>query len=345
MNETVFEVALLDGSGRRAKVMPLLGSIELGHRDDADWVLPVEVADGQAVRLVRAGDGVLVQPLGAGVFVEGRLRRRSIRTCTPPFSFSVGSARFQVRPCRSRADGAPAPEASFDHLVSADPGAGESRPEPSRRVHRPAFRAADRDWLDRLGGRGARIAGAAAGVLLAATAGIAVVVTASGVSARPAPAAAPRTVTGLHGAPLVAPPSVARQEPAFDGPEALRSRVEALLRTASAGPGVGVEVGAGRVSIVGESSPDEIERLTRIVARASRNDPALSEVRVAITTRERAAELPFKVEQVAGGASPFVVLDDGVTLEPGQQHEGVTLVAIQGHRIVFQGSRRFEVEW
>ncbi len=55
------------------------------------------------------------------------------------------------------------------------------------------------------------------------------------------------------------------------------------------------------------------------------------------------AGLPFRIRSVVGGVAPYVVLADGVKLQPGGASSGWRLVAVAQDHLVFDGPRRVEV--
>jgi len=55
--------------------------------------------------------------------------------------------------------------------------------------------------------------------------------------------------------------------------------------------------------------------------------------------------LPFRVTQVISGSNASIVTGDGRRLYPGDDYLGVKLVAIDGERLRFAGTRPIEVKW
>lgn len=98
--------------------------------------------------------------------------------------------------------------------------------------------------------------------------------------------------------------------------------------------------------------PTQRTQLERLLASAQ---TPLSDVPFLLQTsmlKEAAAErrpgiaeagLPFRIRSVVGGEAPYVVLADGVKLQPGGGHAGWRLAAIAPDHLVFDGPKRLEV--
>lgn len=57
-------------------------------------------------------------------------------------------------------------------------------------------------------------------------------------------------------------------------------------------------------------------------------------------------QLPFKVRQIVGGATPQIVLTDGRRLFVGDEANGLVLTSMKGRTLSFQGAtRKYEVHW
>lgn len=102
-------------------------------------------------------------------------------------------------------------------------------------------------------------------------------------------------------------------------------------------------VSARQVTLNGEVSAEQVALITRMLERFD----ASFETAVVIVNKVRALnlELPFKIVQIIGGSKAHVVLVDGRRLFFGDEVDGLRLTAIDNHRLVFEGKRRYEVSW
>lgn len=338
MSQPMLEVVCRSSGGGRAKVMPLVGELVVGSGDDCDWPFDPDDCGGTRVTLLPLGEHVRIDPMGRALRVRGHRPLSAPRLLRVPVRFVLGVMEFEVRIAGIEAQAEGPIAGDFDRLVAA--AKGELGAAADTGTTTTALAKAIRTR------RGQWVLGGFAVLAAAGTVGLALVVS---IFSKQADASPVRLAT-------VAPAPAVRTGPGsltdgyadggrVDAHERLRRRVEALLRSAEIEPDVVFKVDATGPVLTGEATSEDIDRVNRIVTRVAREDPLFAELRVSISPRNAGGSLPFRIEQVVGGSAPFIVLDDGTTLEPGQRHEGVTLVAIQGHRIVLQGARRIEVDW
>lgn len=316
---------------RDERILPFDGVLTIGADDDCDWRLDADDADPGRVVLRLSGGRVRLEPGGATVLIgpdRPITERRSFRV---PMKFEFAGHAFRVTAAPPEAPVRAGSSGAFERLVANGASVGAARVSAAR-----SERGAGR-WGRRLAVAGVAVAALGIGVVLLTPSSLKALES----SSRPTP----RPV--LAGATPGATPA-ARGAAAFETAAAvdrIAERVSALIRAADFESTVSAVVDAGRVRVVGTAGPAEIDRLRRVIAKAARDDASLASVEVAVSPANAVELPPLDVVQIVGGPQPYVVLADGTTLEPGARHDGLTLVAIQGHRLILQGKRRIEYDW
>lgn len=137
------------------------------------------------------------------------------------------------------------------------------------------------------------------------------------------------------------PPVFQKKELA--SPFEVRQQLLKMLNERELGQRVSLLVINGQVTLNGEVPQDEVELVARMLARFAE----LFDSAVPVISRVRVSDgaLPFKIVQIVGGPNGHVVLEEGSRLFVGDEVEGLRLVLIDNSKVVFDGSKRYEVSW
>ena len=123
----------------------------------------------------------------------------------------------------------------------------------------------------------------------------------------------------------------------------VRQQLLKMLSERELGAQVSLQVANGEIVLAGEVSREEVELVTRMLDRFAQH----FETTVPVMSRvaERNSDPPFKIVQIIGGPNGHVVLEQGHRLFLGDEVEGLRLVLIDNHKVVFDGQQRYEVLW
>ncbi len=326
--------------------LPFDGTLVIGTDADCDWVLTRDGTDPGRVVLGAVGGRVRIEPQSARVFIGPNERLLEPRMCELPLKFAFAGYGFRIRATPPAIRRGRSATSDFEGLISDDRAASETLRSIQGRDSGVRHRSAEPGVHVSLMSGATRWAPA---VLLGSVALVALVIGAA--------ALAPNSLQALETSSIAAPLSPASILPASRpqfvlnaptaelSPEQVLLRVSALLRSADFEPTVSATLAGTRVQVVGTAGAAEIDRLKRVLAKAALEDSALASLDVAVSVPDSTELPPLDVVQVVGGPQPYVVLSGGITLEPGGRHDGLTLIAIHGHRLILQGKRRFEYEW
>lgn len=100
----------------------------------------------------------------------------------------------------------------------------------------------------------------------------------------------------------------------------------------------------GKLMLHGRFDEDDLLQLTeRMLLHFERQ--YRSPIPVASALPEASPILPFEIVQISNARLPNVLTSDGRRLFLGDEVEGVRLVDINDHQVVFEGDRRIELSW
>ncbi|MDW6001963.1 FHA domain-containing protein [Vibrio mangrovi] len=134
----------------------------------------------------------------------------------------------------------------------------------------------------------------------------------------------------------------APQEKLDSGPE-LRVQLQKMLTERELDKAVSVRIHGDTVQLSGSLSPEQRDRLERMVIRFHEQFETGFQLDNQITSLS--AQLPFRIVQITSGAMGSVVTSDGTRLFIGDELDGVRLVSIEPDKVTFKGKHNYEVRW
>ena len=123
----------------------------------------------------------------------------------------------------------------------------------------------------------------------------------------------------------------------------VRQQLLKMLSERELGAQVSLQVANGEIALTGEISREEVELVRRMLDRFAQHFETVVPVINRVT--ERNSVPPFRIVQIVGGPNGHVVLEQGHRLFLGDEVEGLRLVLIDNHKVVFDGQQRYEVLW
>ncbi|WLG48091.1 FHA domain-containing protein [Pseudomonas sp. FP1742] len=100
----------------------------------------------------------------------------------------------------------------------------------------------------------------------------------------------------------------------------------------------------GKILLHGNFAEDDLLQLTeRMLLRFERQYQSPIQVQSALPVATPI--LPFTVAQISNGRLAHIVTNDGRRLFLGDEVDGMRLVEINDHRVIFEGERRVELSW
>lgn len=105
-----------------------------------------------------------------------------------------------------------------------------------------------------------------------------------------------------------------------------------------------VSAQGNQVSVTAELSRPQAVEFERMLAQAARDNGEFVEINATMQLSEQQQQVDqIQVEQIVLGTQPAIILRDGERLYLGASYQGITLVAIQGNKVVFQGDTIYEI--
>lgn len=150
-------------------------------------------------------------------------------------------------------------------------------------------------------------------------------------SPKPPPALDPETIETEAGEPSLASSSEVEQQ------------LRKMLVDRELGNRVHLEVKDQRIVLTGALAADERARVNRMLERFQQRfrTPLLVENQVSSLS----TSLPFEIAQITSGTMGSITTQDGKRLFIGDELDGLRLVAIDDHKVVFKGKQDYEVTW
>ncbi len=155
--------------------------------------------------------------------------------------------------------------------------------------------------------------------------------------------AASTAVERAASAPGVLTAAVAASSASATAPalQELKLKFTARLKAAELWTLVDAELGDSQWILAGNLGPDDERRLGRVIAAFSQEHAPLVDIRVSVKSAEEL--LPFRIQEVSGGATASVVTSEGRRLYVGDSHAGYTLAKVGARSVTFTGKRKIEV--
>ena len=97
----------------------------------------------------------------------------------------------------------------------------------------------------------------------------------------------------------------------------------------------------GIVSITGYLTSSQISSLNESIRQF--NDSHNGVINIKLSANDIFQAIPFSVEEVYSGNSPWIITDDGTKLYPGSTYKGITIIAIDSNAVTFKTSFIFKV--
>ncbi|TDO98250.1 FHA domain-containing protein [Marinomonas balearica] len=123
----------------------------------------------------------------------------------------------------------------------------------------------------------------------------------------------------------------------------LRYQLQKMLEERELDQRLGVQESQNYVTLVGEIDRSQNQRLERMLNRFNQKFETPHAVERSITIRK--PSLPFKIKQITSGPLGSIITKEGKRLFVGDELNGIRLVAIQSDKVVFKGTKTFEIAW
>lgn len=101
--------------------------------------------------------------------------------------------------------------------------------------------------------------------------------------------------------------------------------------------------GDSAITISGRLSDTQNDVVNRMLARYKHYYKSIIPINNMVQVTEQG--LPFEIIRIVKGLIPHVVIEGGESLFLGDEKEGLRLVSIEDHKVIFDGMNRTEVSW
>ena len=122
-----------------------------------------------------------------------------------------------------------------------------------------------------------------------------------------------------------------------------REILTSMFKETGLSPYTRVDINNGEVIISQVREKKRLEETKRLLLTFDKKYQ--SDVQIALNITESLSSLPFHVAQIIKGENPYLLTDDGRRIFINDEVNGIHLVDITDHKLIFQGETIFEVSW